>query len=89
VVTAGDVDPDDGRRAPFVAKSLIALAGYLRTGIPMIGLKPDVERADDYLQDAATVYNDKDAQFELAKVQLGANAAPQDIKLGVHYLSVL
>jgi TPR repeat protein len=89
VVTAGDIDPDDGRRAPFVSKSLIALAGYLRTGLPMIGLKPDVERADDYLQDAATVYNDKDAQFELAKVQLGSDAGPKEIKLGVHYLSVL
>ena len=25
-----DVDPDDGQRAPFVAKALTALAGYLR-----------------------------------------------------------
>lgn len=89
VTQSNDVEPDDGRRAPFVAKAMIALAGYLRTGLPQVGLKPDVERANDLLQDAASIYNDKDAQFELAKVQLAPDAAPDDIRLGVHYLSVL
>lgn len=89
VMQSGDVDPDDGRRAPFVSKAMIALAGYLRTGLPQIGLVADVERSNDLLQDAASIYNDKDAQFELAKVQLAADSAPDDIRLGVHYLSVL
>lgn len=84
-----DVDPDDGRRAPFVAKSMVALAGYLRAGLPQIGLAPDIDRANDYLQDAATVYSDKDAQFELAKVQLGSDATQEDVRLGVHFLSAL
>ncbi|MDX2201496.1 MAG: sel1 repeat family protein [Hyphomicrobiaceae bacterium] len=86
--SAGD-DPDDRRRGPFISKSLIALAGYLRTGLPMAGVKPDVDRANDYLQDAASLYNDKDAQFELAKVQLTAEAASAENRLGMHYLSVL
>lgn len=85
----GDVDPDDGRRAPFISKSMIALSGYLRAGLPQIGLAPDVERANDFLQDAATLYSDKDAQFELAKAHLGSDATPEDVKLGVHYLSTL
>lgn len=89
VTQSNDVEPDDGRRAPFVAKAMIALAGYLRTGLQQIGLKSDVERANDLLQDAASIYNDKDAQFELAKVQLAPEATPEDIRLGVHYLSVL
>lgn len=89
VAQSSDIEPDDGRRAPFVSKSMIALAGYLRSGLPQIGLKPDVERANDLLQDAASIFNDKDAQFELAKVQLAPDAAPDDIRLGVHYLSVL
>ena len=55
-------------------KAMIALAGYLRTGLPQIGLTADVERANDLLQDAASIFNDKDAQFELAKVQLAADA---------------
>lgn len=89
VTQSSDVEPDDGRRAPFVAKAMIALSGYLRTGLPQIGLMADVERANDLLQDAASIYNDKDAQFELAKVQLAADATREEIKLGVHYLSVL
>ena len=85
----GDVDPDDGRRAPFVSKAMIALAGYLRTGLPQIDLAPDIDRANDFLQDAATIYGDRDAQFELAKAHLGTDATAEDAKLGVHYLSTL
>ena len=84
-----DVDPDDGQRAPFVAKALTALAGYLRDGIREIGLAPDQERAVDYLHHAATFFGDKDAQFELAKAYLGGVSTPEDIKRGMHYLSVL
>ncbi len=84
-----DADPDDGQRAPFVAKSLTALAGYLRQGVREIGVKPDPERAVDYLRHAATFFNDKDAQFELAKVYLSGSGTPEDVKRGMHYLSVL
>ena len=82
-----DVDPDDGQRAPFVAKALTALAGYLREGITQIGLRPDPDRAVDYLHHAATYFGDKEAQFELAKVYLRGTA--EDVKRGMHYLSVL
>jgi hypothetical protein len=84
-----DADPDDGQRAPFVAKSLTALAGYLRHGVKEIGVTPDPERAIDYLHHAATFFGDKDAQFELAKVYLSGNGTPEDVKRGMHYLSVL
>jgi hypothetical protein len=84
-----DTDPDDGRRAPFVAKSLTALAGYLQRGLPEIGLRPDPDRAVDYLHHAATFFGDKDAQFELARIYLGGRGSADDIKRGLHYLSVL
>jgi uncharacterized protein len=84
-----DVDPDDGQRAPFVAKALTSLAGYLRDGIKEIGVVPDTERAVDYLHHAATFFGDKDAQFELAKVYLGGVGTAEDVKRGMHYLSVL
>ena len=64
-----DVDPDDDRRAPFVAKALTALAGYVRRGLPELGLKPNAKRAGEYLHHAAIFFNDEDAQFELAKLQ--------------------
>jgi hypothetical protein len=84
-----NIDPEDGVRAPFVAKALTALAGYLRRGIRAIGLEPNPERAVDYLQHAATFFGDKDAQFELAKIYLGGGRSEEDVKRGMHFLSVL
>lgn len=84
-----DVDPDDDQRAAFVAKSLVALAAYLRRGVPDIGLKPDVERAAQYLHHAATFFADEDAQFELAKLFLTGDGIAPDVRRAVHWFSVL
>lgn len=84
-----DVDPDDDQRAPFVAKALVALAGYVRTGLREIGLRPNPRRATDYLHHAATFFGDKDAQFELARTYLSGNASSDDARRGLHFLSVL
>lgn len=84
-----DADPEDGRRAPFVAKALTALAAYLQHGLPEIGLKADPRRAADYLHHAATFFGDRDAQFELAKIYLNGTGTDDDAKRGMHYLSVL
>jgi uncharacterized protein len=84
-----DADPDDGQRAPFVAKALTALAGYLQRGVASIGVRPDPVRAAEYLRHAATFFGDKDAQFELARFYLGSDDSSEDVKRGMHYLSVL
>jgi uncharacterized protein len=84
-----ETDPEDGRRAPFVAKALTALAGYVQRGLPELGVKPDPGRAADYLHHAATFFGDKDAQFELAKIYLNGTGTADDAKRGMHYLSVL
>lgn len=84
-----DADPDDDRRAPYIAKSLTALAGYLRVGIPEIGLKPDVDRAAEYLHHAALFFGDEDAQFELVKMKLKGEGVPEDIASAKHWLAVL
>ena len=84
-----NVDPHRSQRAPFVAKALIALAGYLRAGLKEIDLPPNRRRAADHLNHAATFFSDKDAQFELARTYLSADGAGDDIKRGLHYLSAL
>ncbi len=84
-----DADPDDDKRAPYIAKSLTALAGYLRVGIPEIGLKPDLARAADYLHHAALFFGDEDAQFELVKMKLKGEGVPEDIASAKHWLAVL
>lgn len=84
-----NVDPDRSQRAPFVAKALIALARYLQTGIREIGLPANPRRAADYLNHAATFFGDRDAQFELARTYLSGESSSSEIRLGLHYLSVL
>ncbi len=84
-----DVDPEDDQRAPFVAKALTALAGYVRSGLPQIGLKPDAERAAEYLEHASKVFDDEDAQFELARLLLKGEGVPQDVVTAKHWLAVL
>ncbi|MFA5950484.1 MAG: tetratricopeptide repeat protein [Hyphomicrobium sp.] len=84
-----DADPDEDPRAPFVGKALTALAGYVRRGLPEIGLRPDAERAVFYLKNASTTFNDEDAQYELAKLQLKGEGVETNVALGRYWLSVL
>lgn len=84
-----DADPDDDPRAPYVGKSLTALAGYVKRGLPEIGLRPDSERAVFYLKNASTTFNDEDAQYELAKLQLKGEGVETNAALGRYWLSVL
>jgi uncharacterized protein len=84
-----NVDGDDPRRAPFVAKAITAVAGYVRRGLPEIGLKPDLERAVEYLRNGATFFDEPEAQFELAKLHLTGKGVPLDVPLGLHYIQKL
>ncbi len=84
-----DADPDDDPRAPYVGKSLTALAGYMRRGLKEIGLKPDPEQAVIYLQNASTTFADEDAQFELAKLKLSGDGVEEDESLARHWLADL
>lgn len=84
-----DADPEDETRAPFVARALTELAGYVRLGLPEIGLKSNAALAAEYLNHAALFFNDEDAQFELAKLQLhGAGVAP-DVARAKHLLAII
>ena len=84
-----DADPEDDQRAPFVAKALTALAGYIRTGLSGAGVQADPQRAAEYLQHAASVLGDEDAQFELAKLQLKGEGITADIPQAKHWLATL
>jgi len=84
-----DLDPDDDPRAPYVGRALTALAVYVLHGLPEIGLAPDPERAVFYLKNASTTFNDEDAQFELAKLQLKGEGVETNVALGRHWLSIL
>jgi hypothetical protein len=84
-----DIDPDGDHRSSFVAKALIALAGYVRGGLKDIGVAPNPRRAANYLHHAAIFFGDKEAQFELAKLYLSGEGGNDDVRRGLHYLSSL
>ncbi|PZN14531.1 MAG: sel1 repeat family protein [Proteobacteria bacterium] len=84
-----DIDPDDDQRAPFVAKAFTALARYLTRGVPELNVAANPARAAEYLHHAATFFNDKDAQYELAKLYLKGEGVPVDIRQALHWLAVL
>lgn len=82
-----DMDPDDLKRAPFVGKALTSVAIYVKDGLPEIALKPDLDRAVEYLRHAASMFNEMDAQFELSKIQISGDEPER--KQGLHYLQKL
>ena len=82
-------DPEDNWRAPFVAKSLIALANYTATEFRPSLSFPTRRDAAEYLHNAAVVFNDEDAQFELAKLQLKGEGVAVDEQQAKHWLSTL
>lgn len=84
-----DADPEDETRAPYVARALTALAGYVRLGLPEIGLKSNPALAAEYLNHAALFFNDEDAQFELAKLQLHGSGVAPDIARAKHLLAII
>ena len=84
-----DADPDVDPRAPYIGKALTALAGYWLKGLPEIGLAPNPAGAVIYFNNASTTYNDEDAQFELAKLQLTGEGVEANVPLGRHWLSIL
>ncbi len=84
-----DVDPDDNQRAPYVAKSMTRIAGYVLNGLPEANLKPNPKIAMEYLREAAQFFRDEDAQFELAKLYLHGDGVESDVAYAKHWLSVL
>lgn len=84
-----NIDPEDDKRKVFVARSLTALAGYVRRGLPQADVRPDPARAVEYLRHAAQFFNDEEAQFELARIYLQGDGIRQDTRAGLHWLSAL
>ncbi len=86
---AATIDVDDDVRAPYVGRSLTALARYSHRGLPDVGVKPSAETAASYLQEAATFFRESDAQFELAKLYLTGEGVRADPKTALNWLVVL
>lgn len=84
-----DIDPEVDPRAPFVAKALLALAHYTRNGVPGREFRPNPHRSAHFVHQAATVFSDEEAQFELAKLFLTGDGIDPDVRRAIHWFSVL
>lgn len=82
-------DPKDFRVARFVSKSLISIARYERDGIPALGLRPNTQRALQFFDHAASHFNDRDAQFELARHYLAGDGVEARVPYALNWLARL
>ena len=90
VTEYAEVDVDDDARAPFVAKAMVALADYYRSGITAAQVKPDLGQTANLLRNAAKSFRDEDAQYELAKLLLqGGEGVPANPQEAVYWLRKL
>jgi len=89
VSTYADMDPDVDPRGPIVGQSLTAYAKYVLKGLSEIELKPNPKAAHYYFSNASTTFNNEDAQFELAKMDMVGDGVPRNRRLARHWLSSL
>ena len=84
-----DADPKDYRVAPYVSKALVSFARYERDGIAALKLLPDIQRALEYFDHAASYFNNQDAQFELAKHYLAGDGVVARVPYALNWLQKL
>lgn len=78
------VDRYSDPRSTYIAKSYVQLALYNRTGLDTaeVSLPSNPREAMRLLEIAANLYDDRDAQFELAKVYLANDKVSEDVTRG-------
>lgn len=91
IVRDQEDDTASSPNAAYVASAVVALADYVRNGIPGTPVKPDPSQARQLYTHAATYFGDARAQFELGRMLLageGGKANPRQaarwLKLAAH-----
>lgn len=74
------IDPYLDKRSPYVARALVAIAGYEMSGLAEIGLNPDPQKALKDLDYASKYFDDMDAQLALVKIWLKDKDDPRNFR---------
>jgi TPR repeat protein len=74
--------------AAYVSDALVAIAGYVRKGIPGTTVKADPILAQEYYRDAATNYRNPNAQFELGRMFLDGEGVKVSVKQAGRWLQL-
>lgn len=72
----------------YVSDALVALAGYLRTGIPGSPVRPNALAAQDYYMRAAATYRNPHAQYEIGKMFLNGEGMKRSVKQAGRWLQL-
>ena len=83
------MDPENRRLSPFVARAITEVGRYVLRGVPAAAVRPNSALASELFQLAASVFDEPNAQFELAKLLLVGDGVERDPKLSFHYLQSL
>ena len=74
IVNNYDEETVSRREIGIVASAYVAVGVYALNGLPQIKLKPDVLRAQELFQYAASTFGDPNAQYNLARIYLDGAA---------------
>ncbi|MDB5593987.1 MAG: sel1 repeat family protein [Hyphomicrobiales bacterium] len=86
IVNNYDEDSTSRRERGIVASAYVAVGVYSLTGLPQIRLKPDVLRAQELFQYAASTFGDPNAQYNLARIYLDGAGVTKDPRQAVGWL---
>ncbi|MBX3578076.1 MAG: sel1 repeat family protein [Rhizobiaceae bacterium] len=83
-----DVEPGSPEES-YVSDALVALGGYLKSGIPGTPVTRNMSAAQDYYMRAAATYRNPNAQFEIGKMFLsGDGATKSSVKQAARWLQL-
>lgn len=76
--------PDTG----FYVNALLALAGYYKAGIPDTPVEKDLAQARQLYFQAASVFGNPEAQFQLAQMILNGEGGAKNVRLAKKWLNL-
>lgn len=86
-ITSRDVEPGSAD-APYISDALVAIARYLKRGIPGTNVVANPAASRDYYMRAAATYRNPDAQFEMGRMFLDGDGVRRNIKQAGRWLQL-
>jgi hypothetical protein len=84
-----DEDQPDRRDVSAISDAFVAVGVYCLNGIPNSDVRPDLQRAHELFQYAATTFADPNAQYNLAHMyMIGAGGLAKDNIAAIRWLAV-
>jgi len=72
----------------YMSDALVAVGGYLKTGIPGTPVAANPQLAQEYFRDAATNFRNPDAQYELGRMFLAGEGVKASVKHAGRWLKL-